>query len=179
MLKLRRAPVLRPFSLKGGIAMEDHGFYPPQPPAPRRHGGRWLLLGGLALAFALTLGVGAFLGTALGGSQAQAASNASQNQTAGFLPRNADNPQFAAATGTPGASGPCVRLTVTSVSGSTIQAKASDGSTVTIHTTSSTVYTKNHQTAAASAVTVGSRISIMGTHNSDGSITATSIDILG
>jgi hypothetical protein len=46
-----------------------------------------------------------------------------------------------------------------------------------VHTTSSTTYTQNGQTATASAVKAGVTISVMGTHNSDGSITATSIDI--
>lgn len=63
------------------------------------------------------------------------------------------------------------------ISGSTITAKAADGSTVTIHTTPSTQYRQNGQAVAASAVTVGSQISVMGTHNGDGSITATAIDI--
>jgi|SRR5579859_2599199 len=164
--------------------MEDSGFQMAQPPAPRRHGRRRLLLGGLALAFALTLGVGAVMGSALGSNQAQAASNVNQASNAASQPQAAnfgpDNPQrgFAGTPG-PGGAGQCVALTVTSINGSTIVAKASDGSSVTIHTTSSTTYTKNHQSAAASAVTVGARVSVMGTHNSDGSITATSIDIVG
>jgi hypothetical protein len=164
--------------------MEDHGegaaFWQAPPPAPRRHGRRWLLLGGLALAFALTLGVGAFLGSALGNGQAQAASGVGQAQAVDFALRGPDRGLAGTpAPGGPGGQGQCVTLTVSSVSGSTITAKAADGSTVTIHTTSSTTYTKNHQSASASAVTVGARISVMGTRNSDGSITATSIDILG
>jgi hypothetical protein len=68
-------------------------------------------------------------------------------------------------------------LTVTAVSGSTITARAADGSTVTVHTTAATRYTRSGQSATLTAVTVGSRINVMGTHNSDGSITASSIDI--
>jgi len=63
------------------------------------------------------------------------------------------------------------------VSGQTITAKAADGSTVTIHTSSSTKYTKGGQSAAASAVTAGSHILVMGAKNSDGSINATQIDV--
>lgn len=157
--------------------MEDNGMWLAQASPPRRWGRRWLLLGGVALALALTLGVGAFLGAALGSSQAQAANLTNQAQVGGFASGGPGGSQSQAAT--PGAQGQCETLTVTSVSGSTILAKASDGSTVTIHTTSSTTYTKSHQSASASAVTVGARISVMGTHNSDGSITATSIDVLG
>jgi hypothetical protein len=65
------------------------------------------------------------------------------------------------------------------VSGQTIVAKASDGSTVTIHTTASTQYTRGGQSVAASAVTAGSQIHVVGTRNSDGSITATRIDLGG
>jgi hypothetical protein len=156
--------------------LEDYGFQPVTPPAPRRHGSRWLLVGGVALVLALTLGVGAVLGVALGGSQAQAA-NPSTNAAANS---NAQQPRHGlAGTPSPGGQGQCVTLTVSSVSGDTILATASDGSTVTIHTTSSTTYRKNHQTVDASAITAGAKISVMGTHNSDGSITATSIDILG
>ncbi len=154
----------------------DAGSYWSAPPRPaRRHVGRWLLLGGLALAFALTLGVGMVVGAAIQPS-AQAAS---------FTPANANiaqSPQYpgdrqAPFASTPGAQGQCGTLTVSSVSGSTIVATAADGSSVTIHTTSSTTYTKADQAATASAVTVGAHIHVDGTRNSDGSITATRIDI--
>jgi hypothetical protein len=49
------------------------------------------------------------------------------------------------------------------VSGQTIIAKASDGSTVTIHITASTQYTRGGQAVAASAVTAGSQIRVVGT----------------
>jgi hypothetical protein len=90
-------------------------------------------------------------------------------------PGNFNGPQASAAG--PGANGPCESLTVSSVSGNTIVAKSSNGSSVTVHTTASTRYTQAGKTVAASAITAGTRISVMGTHNSDGSITATSIDI--
>jgi hypothetical protein len=157
-------------SAKGGTSLEDNRFEPAEAAAPRRRRwNRWLLVGGVVPVLALVLGVGMLLGTVFGGGLAQAASDANQGQTF----------SFAQGTPGPGNQGPCVTLTVTSVSGSTILAKASDGSTVTIHTTSSTTYTKNHQAASASAITAGARISVMGTKNSDGSITATSIDVLG
>jgi hypothetical protein len=125
----------------------------------------------LAVAFVATLAIGTFLGATLLHT-AQAAPSSSKGLG---LPLVA---QFAAAS-TPGAQGPgqCAALTVASVSGQTITAKAADGSTVTIHTSSSTTYTKAGQAATASAVVVGAQIRVRGTHNSDGSITATDIAI--
>lgn len=140
---------------------------PPLEVAPRRSR-RWLVPVALALAFALTLGVGAFAGATML-KTAQAA---------------AGGPIFAQVSqaSTPGAHGPggqgqCDAYTVSSVSGQTITAKAADGSTVTIHTSSSTKYTKGGQSASASAVTAGSQIHVQGEKNSDGSINATQIDV--
>ena len=146
----------------------------PPTPVPRTGGRRWLLIGGLALAFAVMLGVGVVLGaTYLATAQAAGASPGTtfNQQAPGAFGRGFAGP------GAAGATGQCQTLTVSSVSGSTITAKAQDGSTVTIHTTASTTYTQNGQTATASAVKAGVTISVMGTHNSDGSITATSIDV--
>ena len=155
-----------------------------QPPAPPRRGRRWLLIGGLALAFMLALvGVGAFLGSSNSTAQAStlSSSSASSSQTLAaaqepvFASGSANNAQAFAAG--PGAHGQCEAVTVTSVNGNTIVAKTASGSSVTIHTTASTQYNQAGKTVAASAIKVGSQISVMGTHNSDGSITATSIDI--
>src|SRR5262249_6126531 len=74
--------------------------------------------------------------------------------------------------------GPHGGLTVTSVGGSTITATRRDGATVTIHTTSSTTYGRAGKTVDASAITKGEQIGVRGTRNSDGSITATHIEIL-
>jgi hypothetical protein len=151
-----------------------------QPSAPRQLGRRWLLIGGLALAFMLTLGVGALLGsTAFAANSAQAASfatgGANNSQTLAATTSDANSSQALAVT--PGARGQCEALTVSSVNASTIVAKAPDGSTVTIQTTASTQYTRAGQSVSASTITVGSRIHVTGTRNSDGSITATRIDI--
>jgi hypothetical protein len=136
---------------------------------PRRR--RWPLIGGLAVAFMATLVMGTFLGATLLHT-AQAAPAPSNGLGVPFVGR------FAAAS-TPGAQGPgqCATLTVASVSGQTITATAADGGSVTIHTSSSTTYTKAGQSATASAVAVGAQIRVRGTHNSDGSITATDIDV--
>ncbi len=148
-----------------------------QPPAPRRRGRRWLVIGGLALAFMLALGIGTLLGSTTGTTQAAALTQGStgSSQTLTFAQGNFNSAQSQAAA--PGANGPCEALTVSSVNGNTIVAKTSSGSSVTIHTTASTQYTQAGKTVAASAITAGTHISVMGTHNSDGSITATSIDI--
>ena len=156
--------------------------------APRRRGPRWLLIGGLAFAFMLALGVGVLLGTSTGTTQASAltaASNSSSQSPA--VTQGGDNSSQPLTYAQPVANGPgagrpqgqgqCETFTVSSVNGNTIVAKSSNGSSVTIHTTASTTYRQAGKTVTASAITAGTRIHVMGTHNSDGSITATSIDI--
>jgi hypothetical protein len=69
-------------------------------------------------------------------------------------------------------------LTVKSVSGGTITATRPNGQTVTIHTTGSTTYTRVGKKVNASAVTPGEQIAVRGTHQSDGSITATQVAIV-
>lgn len=148
---------------------------PPLPPleaAPRRR--RWLLPAVLALAFLLTLGVGVFMGASLL-ANAQAAAGGPNG--ANFARFSLANTPGAHGSGGPSGQGQCDAYTVASVSGNTITAKAADGSTLTIHTSSSTKYTKGGQSASASAVTAGSQIHVEGARNSDGSITATQIDV--
>lgn len=154
---------------------DDQAAIPPPPltDGPRRNR-RWLLPGLLALAFLLTLGMGVFVGATMLRT-AQAAGNASEDS-------NVPHFTLANTTGARGddphdGQGQCNRYTVSSVSGQTITAKAVDGSTVTIHTTASTRYTKAGQSASASAVTAGSQIHVEGAKNSDGSINATEIDV--
>jgi Domain of unknown function (DUF5666) len=157
-----------------------------QPPAPHRRGRRWLLIVGLAFAFMLALGIGALMGSATSAAQAavQASGSASSAQTLAVSQEgsNSDQPQnFSnsdqSLAGTPGAHGQCEAMTVSSVNGKSIVAKTASGSSVTIHTTASTRYNQAGKTVTASVIKVGTRINVMGTHNSDGSITATSIDI--
>lgn len=172
--------------------MEDYEGMAPahlgQRPSSRRRGHRWLLMGGLAFAFMLVLGVGAILGSLTSTTQAAsiAPRNANSDQTLTFTQggnnsaqavTQGDNNSAQALAATPGAHGQCEALTVSSVNGNTIVAKTSSGRSVTVHTTASTRYTQGGKTVAASAIKVGTRINVMGTHNSDGSIAATSIDI--
>lgn len=172
--------------------MEDYEEAVPtgldQPPVPRRRRRRWLLLAGLAFAFMLALGVGTLLGSTTSTTRAAALSSGSasssqapataqgssdSSQALTFGQRDANFAQPRAG----GQQGQCETFTVSSVNGNTIVAKSSSGSSVTIHTTASTSYRQAGKTVTASAVTVGAWIHVMGTHNSDGSITATSIDI--
>ena len=146
-----------------------------QPPTLRRCGRRWLLIGGFAFAFMFALGVGAIMVSSIGTTQAASATSGNDN-SAPVVSQGGDNSVQGQAA-TPVARGQCEALTVSSVNGNTIVAKTSSGSSVTIHTTASTQYTQAGKTAAASAIKVGTRINVMGTHNSDRSITATSIDI--
>jgi hypothetical protein len=177
--------------------MEDYEemapTWPDQPPAPRWRGRRWILIGGLAFAFIVAPGVGALMGSLTSTTQATAlasggtSSSQSQAVTQGgsdsspsltFTQGGSNYAQpMANGPGARGAQGQCETLTVASVNGNTIVAKSSSGSSVTIHTTASTTYRQAGKTVTASAITVGARFHVMGTHNSDGSITATSIDI--
>jgi hypothetical protein len=158
--------------------MEDlRGAAPVQPPAPHRAKRRWPLVGGL-IALAFALGIGAYVvGSSIGVAQAASAKSAQAQANTTNVQQTLDS---SISTQAPSA-GPgmvtCEVLTVSSVSGQTIVAKTSNGSTVTIHTTSSTQYRQNGQSVSASAVKAGVQIRIRGTQNSDGSYTATSIDI--
>jgi Domain of unknown function (DUF5666) len=151
-----------------------------QLPAQRHGGRRWLLIGGLALAFMLALGVGVLIGSSPSAAQAAILTTGSTSspQSLAAAQGNANSTQpLVVAQGTQGTRGQCESLMVSSVSGNTIVAKTASGRSVTVHTTASTRYTQAGKTVAASAIKVGTRINVMGTHNSDGSITATSIDI--
>jgi hypothetical protein len=159
-------------------------YWQGEQPPPRRLWRRWLLIGGIALAFALTLSLGALLGSQVfaanaAGSSGGNGSLAAFNQGGGQGPGGPISFQSGSQSlaGTPGAGGHCVTLTVSGISGSTITAKDQSGTTVIVHTTASTTYTENGKSVSAGAVTVGSHISVMGTHNSDGTITATSINV--
>jgi Domain of unknown function (DUF5666) len=174
--------------MKEGKSMEDYEDATAGklvlPPAQHRGWRSLLLVSGLALAFLLALGIGVLLGSTTSTTQAasvasvgvtSAQTQAVNNQILTDQSRDA-NGAHSQAFG-PGAQGQCEALTVSSVSGNTIVAKTASGSSVTIHTTASTKYTQAGKSAAASTVKVGARILVMGTHNSDGSITATSIEI--
>ncbi len=155
---------------------------------PRRSRRRWFVLGGLAFAFMLALlGVGTHLGATSTAQAAALSSGGSTGSVQTLVVTSNAQPQAGVNNGPqgpafgPGAhgqgQGQCESLTVSSISGQTIVAKAANGSSVTVHTTSSTKYSQAGKSVSASVIKVGTVIHVMGTHNSDGSITATSIDI--
>jgi hypothetical protein len=69
-------------------------------------------------------------------------------------------------------------LTVTAIKGSDITTTDRQNTTVTVHTSSSTTYMKDCQTAKFSDITVDDVLHVRGTRNSDSSITATQIAIM-
>lgn len=145
----------------------------------RRRFPTWLVVGGFTLAFLLALGVGVLMGNMTSATQAASFTQASNTNVQAQFFQSGDNAGPQSQAFGPGAQGQgqCEAMTVSSVNGNTIVAKTASGSTVTIHTTASTKYTQAGKTVSASAIKAGTRISVMGTHNSDGSITAISIDI--
>src|SRR6266699_2914718 len=113
---------------KGGIPMKNYEEMAStrldQPPAPLRRGRRWLLIGGLAFAFMLALGVGALMGSSTRTAQAavQASGSASSFQTLSVSQRSSNSDQAQGGSNsdqslaaTPGTHGQCEALTVSSV----------------------------------------------------------------
>ena len=135
------------------------------PTQSHRH--RLLLIAGIAGAFALTLGIGMVLGARVLPAYAAGAQNNA------LLLANQAGPGGNCAPGLGRGA-----LTVSSVSGNTITAKRGDGTSVTVHTTSSTRYMRAGKTVDSSAVKAGMQIAVQGTRNSDGSIAASTINIV-
>lgn len=134
--------------------------------SPHGKGRGWLILAGLATIIGL-IAIASIVVTAVnaaGPSGTPTATTTSPVQGPGKGPGKGHGPKAA--------------LTVTGVSGQKITAKRRDGGTVTITTTSSTTYTRAGQSINASAITTGTNIHVRGTTNSDGSITATRVDIV-
>ena len=155
--------------------MEDMKGPPAAPlahqPSPRQRSRRWLRIWSIALSLTVVLGVGAFLGTTLGASRAQAAPGASgvdSRLTPTVWP------------GTPGTPGPCGgEVTVSHVTDKAITVTRSDGSTATIYITGHTHYMENGHSVTLSAVKAGSKVYVVGTCNNQGRvIKATSIEIV-
>jgi Domain of unknown function (DUF5666) len=153
----------------------DEGYYTPDTapqlpaPEPPRHGAlRWALIGGSALALAAALGAGVLIGTLARPQLAQAfGAQQAQGGDFGFAPGFADH----------GPGKGRGALTITSLASDSIAAKRADGTTVTIKTTSSTQYFRAGKTIDRNALTTGTAIRVQGTRNSDGSVTATRIDV--
>jgi hypothetical protein len=147
--------------------MEVQPYVVEQYPPRRSRGRRLLLIAGLAGAFCLALVVGAVLG-----ARVLPALAAGAGQGNALLLANQSTPGANCAHGLRGA------LTVASVSGDTITAKRADGTSLTIHVTSSTRFERAGQTVDRSQVKAGTEIAVQGTRNSDGSIAASEIRIV-
>lgn len=146
-------------------------YQPPQAPRPPRARSRrrWLITGGVTAALLLAMGVGVGLGANALTAQASALQTnvASLNWNANGSPGYGHGPGQEQGEG----------LTVTSVSGQTITATQPSGASVTVKVTSSTVYTRAEKTISLSDIKAGDVIHAIGTRNSDGSITATRVEI--
>jgi hypothetical protein len=153
----------------------DEGYYPPDtapqlpaPEEPRRGAPRWLLIGGGALALLAVLGAGVLIGSVARPQLAQAfGAQQAQGRDFGQAPGFGDHGPGKGPGG----------LTITSVASDSIAAKRANGATVTIKTTSSTEYARAGKTIDRSALTVGTAIRVQGTRNSDGSVTATRVEV--
>ncbi|HEX9069942.1 MAG TPA: DUF5666 domain-containing protein [Ktedonobacterales bacterium] len=144
----------------------------PAPLLPRgNRAPRWLLIGGATVASVAILGFGVLLGSTIIPAFAASHQGAVRTQRSfGQGPQMGDHG--------PGAKGFGRSLSVTSVTASTIVAKDGHGNSVTITTSASTTYTRAGKTIDRSAITAGTNISARGTRNSDGSITATAVEIV-
>jgi hypothetical protein len=131
---------------------------------------RWMVAGGLVAA----LGIGGVGGGALALAHASSGGSPSGNVAATTLAQHNGGKGHAGH----GRSSSRASLTITTISGQTIAATRVDGTKVTIHTTTSTSYSRAGQTVSASALASGQHIRVRGTRNSDGTITATRIDIV-
>lgn len=147
------------------------GPYPQRP--PRRGAPRWLKVGGVTAALLLA-GAGAAAGA--NALTAQAANGGGIASPFSFL----NSTPSASHTGHFDGFGGHRRggdLTVSGVNGQSITTKDASGATVTVKVSSSTQYTRLGKTVSLSAITVGETIRVGGTRNSDGSITASRVDI--
>lgn len=153
----------------------DEGYFPPdtapQLPAPepqRRGVPRWALIGGGALALLAVLGAGVLIGS-LARPQLSQAFGAQQAQNGDF--------GFRGGIGDHGPGKGRGALTITSVASDSFGTKRADGTAVTVKTTSSTQYFRAGKTIDRGALATGTAIRVQGTRNSDGTVTATRIDV--
>lgn len=175
-------------------ANDDLQALPVRPQGDRPPRRRRMILGGaLGLGLAGLLALGGFA-VVQGVHAANATNGAAQLQTTGLGAGPCGTPTAGQRpTGTPPAGGPhrggpggfggphggMGGEAVTAIHGSdlTVAGGPNDTST-TVHTSSSTTYTKDCKTAKFSDIAVGDRLGVRGTRNSDGTITATQIAIL-
>lgn len=166
------------FERSEGVRFDGQPLAQPGAPRGRQNRRRWLITGGATAALLLALGVGVGLGANTLEARAAGSTNL---QTALTALNGAPAKGQSSAPGGPGARhgrGPGAALTVTGVSGQTITAKRPDGSSVTVTVSSNTTYIRAGKTVSLSAITSGETIRVMGKRNSDGSVSATRVDIV-
>lgn len=164
-------PTLAPQTGSGQPHPQEYAMSPMTPQRPPRRTRRgWWIAGGAALALALLVGVGVVAGPAFaaaGGQRQSPALSLLNGDKGGAHPGMGG--RFGQGHG---------ELTVQKVSGGTITATRPDGKSVTIHTTSSTTYWRAGSQVNAGAVTTGAHIAVKGQRGSDGSVTATRVEIV-
>lgn len=165
-------PEQRDTSFEEESSDDDLMFYQPyQKNSIRRRNAKslrkWLVIGGLTAAFGVAV---------VGGGGALAVVHANPFSSPGSTSTIAPSNRMP---GSPrGMRGRGELLTVSSVSNGVIVAKDPSGASVTIKTTTTTTYTRAGKTVTASAIASGEHIHVRGARNSDGSISATQVDIV-
>jgi hypothetical protein len=134
---------------------------------PKPGARRWLTP---ALAVVAALAIGIFGGILIGHSNASATTNTSQ---AGGFPGGGTG-TGAEGAGTGRAGGGFTSGTITSIDGDTVTLKTTDGSTVKVTTSGTTTVTKS-DTATVSDLAKGETVTVVGTTDSSGNVTATTV----
>lgn len=160
-------PTSVPQPLSGHPHPQEYGMAAQVPPRRRTRRGWWMAGGAVfTLAVIVGLAVVAVPAFAAAGPQNPILGFFTEGKTGGHPGRDGGHHMR------PGG------LTVQKVSGDTITATRPDGQSVTIHTSSSTTYWREDSQVDAGAVTSGAHIAVRGQRASDGSVTATRIDIV-
>ena len=139
----------------------------PATPAPAKKKRRWITP---ALAVVAALAIGVFGGILIGHNSSSAATQATgQRGTFGGGTGGAEGGFGGGAAG-----GGFTAGTIESIDGSTITLKLTDGSTVKVTSSDSTTVTKS-DSAAVSDLKKGETITVVGTKDSSGNVTATTV----
>lgn len=158
------------FSLSN-LTPQDAPTVPQSQPLSPRQRSPWLIfgmLGGLAVVLAFTLFITTHHVLAQGNVQGA-------NVATTATPTHGNGHRWAGGPGFMGQHGPFQAVTITSISDQTITGTGRNGATKMIKVTSSTTYHRGSTTISLGDLAKGNVILAMGTKNSDGSLTATSI----
>jgi hypothetical protein len=124
------------------------------------------------LCLVAAIAIGLFGGVLIGHSSASA-TNASSTTGLGGAPGGTTGGTTGGGTGTR-TGGDLTSGTITSISGDVITLKLTDGTTVKVNTSSTTKVTKS-DTAAVTDLAKGDKLSVVGTTDSSGNVTATTV----